>query len=200
MIFSAIQVRDLGVVESPVEEERPKVDGDDVEDPSKLADVVSGHAVTLPKNWKVEGQAVKNASGETVATYPAYYDIVSGEGGTYELRLNDLAMPVLDAEGEGEPFKVEPGEGKVTFALKDVEDKLWYGVKSAAMLADEFLPAGEPKPGTELKDGKPLTVDLDSQENVQFYRLYATDIAPSDNGRSSDFKPKFGRSLSRSMR
>ena len=136
--------------------------------------VNSSKTVVFPSEPLVVGNAI-TYGGKTVEM-PAHYQITvvpSGDAWKLTLTLDaEKVRPEVDGQA-AEPFKVE--SGTVKLVIDNPIDGLYYGVKAAASLTDNFAPSGKLTQGSELKDNS-LTVNRDPSATTQFYRLYVTDV------------------------
>ena len=164
--------------EPPAGDEFPKINGVDAKsEEAFLAAATSASKITVPADWTVAGNALKNAKGETFATFAAYYDVSLIEG-QVKIELNAKALPELaepsDLQEAESVFAVS--ETGVGLFVKATDPHLWYGLAYAAKLGGEFVPPGKLVQG---EAGKTLCLEAAKDASLsRFYKIYVTDVAP----------------------
>ena len=166
----------------PPAEELPKVEGlaDDAikTGDALLAIATSASKITVPAGWTVDGNALKNAKGETFATFAEYYDVMLVEN-EVKLALNEKALPVLAESSDLEDAKsiFTVSDVDVGLSVKAIDPHLWYGLAHAEKLGDDF----EPPAASALvhgEVGKVLELKGAKDGDCGYYRIYVTDVAP----------------------
>lgn len=135
-----------------------------------VAAATSGTVNTLPSGWTVDGNEVKNANGDTFATFPSFYNLTLANG-TLTLELNNDALTTAGTMVE---VSVDTAFGLKVSASNA---KLYYGLSSCATVNGTYVAPATLTKGT----GSALTIPAakSGSGNQCFYKLYVTDIAPA---------------------
>ena len=137
-----------------------------------VAAATSGTVNTLPAGWTVDGNVVKDANGDTFATFPSFYTVTLTDG-TLTLALTDAA---LTTAGDLVEVSVD-----TTFGLKvsASNTKLYYGLSSSATVNGTYVAPA--KAGFTQGTGSALTLSAAKGEGAScFYKLYVTDVLPNE--------------------
>ena len=164
----------------------PVVDGQTVVPGEEFNTATTEKPITYPSTPTITGEV-----GSQTITYgtsgsvqvPAYYT-ASADGNVVSLRLNDNALPEIDEAVIDEQTKpaMEVTDAITTVTLKTTNAKLYYGLATADAPNANFT---DPEP-TTLKQGNggamQITIPVVSTETSKFYKVYVTDIAPTQSG------------------
>lgn len=136
-----------------------------------VAAATSGTVNTLPSGWTVVGNEVKNANGDTFATFPSFYNLTLANG-TLTLELNNDALATAGTMVE---VSVDTAFGLKVSASNA---KLYYGLSSSATVNGTYVAPAKAgfTPGT----GSALTLSAAKDGTARFYKLYVTDVLPNE--------------------
>lgn len=141
----------------------PQVGGNDCATGADfVAAATSGTVNTLPSGWTVDGNEVKDGTGATFATFPAFYT-VSLSGTTLTLSLNNNALATMTAVTVGETFGL---------SVSASDTKLYYGLSSSTTVGGEYTAPTSLMKGT----GNALAIPAAKSGDQRFYKLYVTDV------------------------
>ena len=151
---------------TPAGGDKPQVGGNDcATGEAFVAAATSGTVNTLPSGWTVDGNAVKDGTGTTFATFPEFYT-VSLTGTTLTLELNNKA---LDTAGNMTAVTVGESFG---LSVSASNTKLYYGLASCATVGGEYTAPTSLMKGT----GDALAIPAAKSGDQRFYKLYVTDV------------------------
>ena len=164
----------------------PTVDGQTVEPANVFNTAASNKPIIYPSAPTIAGEVGSQTitfNGTTVSV-PAYYTATL-DGTTVTLALNDNALPTIGDEtvsGEAKDA-IEVGATTFTATLTSTNEKLYYGLKSAATVN---AAAADWTVGTLTKGtGAPMQITADKptvNENAAsagFFKVYVTDVPPA---------------------
>ena len=140
--------------------------------------------VTVSTNDETGVVTVGYKGSSTTAEVPAYYDVTVEEKGDVTevtLTLNQNAVPDVGTEDDKDGNRVEPmtfdkDESKVSLGVRTSNEKLYYGISCCTTADGNYPPPDSLIQGT----GSALKLDcsLPDSNNVYYFKVYVTDIAP----------------------
>lgn len=146
--------------------------------------VKSGTAITVPSGWTVDGKVLKDAKGNTFATF-AYYNLALADGVVTATLDQKAAAPFAEATDLGDGKEVLEldetiGEGESAVSAVGVRIKafkgLYYGLGTASQLGNWTKPA---KWQSTDNDGTVIKLTAPKQGVSGFYRIEVKDINPN---------------------
>ena len=165
-----------GTEPGPTPVKKPKINGKEA-DLDGLKVLKDGEYFELiDSDWKVDidRRQIKDGQGEVFHEYVEYYTLTQN-GNEYYLNLNEKALPTFVDPAEGvKPFEVT--EDKVYFNIVVPYLELYYNVKAASSLSDEFEDIIPVLPPNEPGDAVKVEIVRNPDEAVKFYRFCARDV------------------------
>ena len=160
----------------------PTVGGSPCADETALKAVVkSGTEITVPSGWTVDGKELKDAKGDTFATFE-YYNLALADGVVTATLDQKAAAPFAEELAEGEEvleLDETIGEEGSQVPAVGVRIKtysgLWYGLGTAAELGSSWNGPTDWEDGT----GGVIQLKAAKQGDTRFYKIVVTDIEPA---------------------
>ena len=156
------------------QEDAATVDGTEYATPAEVVAAANSASslISFPDSWTVNTNDNTVSYGGQTATFPEYYDMVEVTGG-YVLELNELALPEIDVDADGNPLTVGDAAFTVSITLESQYSGLWYRLEQY----DPIDAAGPSAAGdwTKGATGVTLSIDRTSEATSGFYRIAVTD-------------------------